>query len=233
MNKPKRSRDGRWLDDYVVDEGGLVHVPLALADGYRRDLVDHFATDTLAVHKPGFRTATHVGDDHQRKAGAEILRDGARQARDTWLQQMSDAWRMDAKRKPPDDDDDDDEDDLDREVGADRARAIRARRGMIDRAANAWRDAAPQPANIAPGPRAFVEQVGSRVGNGPGIPGPGPASTLPAPTAGPAPERPDPNNAQAKRDAAWRSYRDQLSTAWRGMGPSAAGPSLEWKGAGT
>jgi hypothetical protein len=215
-----KSRDGVWHEDFVVDEGREVRVPLWAADSFRADLVRSFgATDALDVHRPGFRVA------------GSTTRDSVSSARQEMIDRARSGWRMD-KRRPPDDDDDDDEDDLDREVGADRARAIRARRGMIDRAANAWRDAVPQPALVGPGPRAFVEQVG-RTGGGSENTGPGPGSTLSSPTAGPAPERPDPNDDQAKRDAAWKSYKDQLSSAWRGMGPAAAGPSLEWTGAGT
>jgi hypothetical protein len=170
-----KSRDGRWIDDYVVDDGGEVKVPLHMCDAYRADLVRSFgAADALDLHKPGYRVASRF-------------------ARDT---------------------------------------VSSARRGMISRAAGAWRDAAPQPALVGPGPRAFVEQVG-RTGGGLENTGPGPGSTLPAPSAGPAPERPDPNNDQAKRDAAWKAYKDQLGNAWRGMGPAAAGPSPEWTGAGT
>jgi hypothetical protein len=53
--------------------------------------------------------------------------------------------------------------------------------------------------------------------------GPGKVSTLP----------PDESDGQAKRDAAWRSYRDRLGEAWRGPGPSMVGAGPGWVGPGS
>jgi hypothetical protein len=68
-----RHRDGVWHDDYVVDDGGEVRVPLALADGYRRDLVNSFATDTLDAHRPGFRIAGQATRDVVSSAREEMV----------------------------------------------------------------------------------------------------------------------------------------------------------------
>jgi hypothetical protein len=196
-----KSRDGRWIDDVIIPDGGEVRVPLSLADGYRRDLVNSLApTDTLDAHKPGFRLPS------------PLARDVVRTAREEMLDRARSGWIAD-KRRPPDDD-----------VGDSRARWVRSLQ-------DAWRDVAPQATLLGAGPSGFVE-VGARPRR-PGITGPGPSATLANPTAGPAPERPDPNDDQAKRDAAWSRYKDQLSNAWRGMGPTAAAPSPEWTGPGT
>jgi hypothetical protein len=100
--------------------------------------------------------------DHRAKAGAEIARDGARSARDAWLKQMSDAWKLD-KRKPPPDDDEDDVDDSNP-----RAIAIAAR----DR----WVTPAPSPKlahGLPIGPHGHpVRDVATASGPGPGVPEP-------------------------------------------------------------
>jgi hypothetical protein len=99
-NKHKHKRDGRYIDDYVVEDGGEVRVPAYLADGWRGDLVRSFgATDTLDAHRPGFRLPT------------KFARDVVRTARQEMIDRARSGWLMD-KRRPPDDDDDDDDEDV-------------------------------------------------------------------------------------------------------------------------
>jgi hypothetical protein len=87
--KHKHKRDGRYIDDVVVDEGAEVRVPAMLMDGRpKKGWVSPLSDREVALldaHRSGFRTADQLSD-HQRKAGAEIARDGARSARDAWLQ---------------------------------------------------------------------------------------------------------------------------------------------------
>jgi hypothetical protein len=96
-SRPKRTRDGRYIDDYVVEDQGEVRVPLALADGYRADLVRSFgATDTLDAHKPGFRMPD------------QATRDAVSLARSEMVARATSGWRPDIRRPA-------DEDALDRE----------------------------------------------------------------------------------------------------------------------
>src|SRR6516162_1078460 len=141
----KLKRDGRWLDDFVVEDGAEVRVPLHLADGYRRDLVNSFAALDADLHKSGFRIASQASRDAVSSARCE-------------------AWRgfnfdvaADARRKPPPDDDDDDGDDED-EPGdsSPRAAAIRARDAWVRDLRDAWRDAKPLPVVVGAGPKQFV-----------------------------------------------------------------------------
>jgi hypothetical protein len=106
INKHKHKRDGRWIDDYEVEDGSEVRVPIMLADsaprkwpGWVSPLSDA-EVKLLDQHKSGFRTTDQI-TDHQAKAGTEIARDGVRSAREAYLRDLNSAWKLD-KRKPPD-----------------------------------------------------------------------------------------------------------------------------------
>jgi hypothetical protein len=107
-HRPKRTRDGRWIDDYVVEDGGEVRVPAYLADGWRGDLVRRFgATDTLDAHRPGYRLPSNLARDVVREARQEMIdratsgwlmdkrRDGIHD-RDAWVTSLADQWRVPA-----------------------------------------------------------------------------------------------------------------------------------------
>jgi hypothetical protein len=167
----------------------------------------------LDRHKGGFRTTDQVSD-RQRKAGLEIAREGVRSARDAWIEQMSGAWETDKRRKRDEDEDPDDPDDpdpdedaLDREFGADRARAIRARQKMIDRATSAWRAPATPTA----------------------LPSPNPLNRRPGLNARP----PTGDAAPPDREAMYEQRKRDLESAWKNVGasPSCIGPSPDWVGA--
>jgi hypothetical protein len=221
----RRHRDGRWLADIVAD-GEQISVPLHLCDTARRDLVLGFgalaAADAASLHRPGFRRSADSADLATRDA-----------ARSRWLADMNSAWRMDAKRRADPDEDDDEDDEanlrhespstdvraparkardayrrwLDDESGLDvRAPAIRARDRWVRSLQDAWRTPS----------RDAVEA------------GPGPAATMPAPRAGPAPKRPVPDT----REQQYAQRCADLENAWRGPGPGAPGASLAVTGPG-
>jgi hypothetical protein len=235
-NKNKHKRDGRYIGEseaeYVVPDGRGLSVPLLLADSPHRvkGWAAPLTTDEIALldaHRSGFRTVSHVGDDHQAKAGAEIARDGARSARDAWLKQISDAWRMDARKRKSDPDEDDpddpDEDDTNDRSGSlmdIRRPAIRARASWVRSLSDQWRSPAPSPnftTGLPTGPHGHPVRDSAA--------GPGPAQTL---SPGGVPEPPDKEAMYAQR------CRD-LENAWRspvGPGPAVAGASVSWKGPG-
>jgi hypothetical protein len=223
-----------WGDDPEVEDGRSVSVPLMMCDAPRKwpGWVSPLTDAEVALldrHKSGFRTATHVGDDHQRVAGLEIARDDVRDARAVWLKRMSDAWRMDGKRKPPDDEpDEDDEDDEDesrdsRSLADVRRPAIAARDAWVRSLSGQWRALATAPRLVTDvptlGARPFARDVAAA--------GPGPAATL---SPGGVPDDP-----QKRRDQAWHEYSNTISQAWKnaGPGPSIAGAGPQWKGPAT
>jgi hypothetical protein len=244
MNKQtrerRRHRDGRWIDDVVVDEGAEVRVPAMLMDGRPKGWVSPL-TDAqvklLDQHKTGFRTIDQV-TDRTGLSDLKTARDGARSAREDYLRDLNSAWKTDARRKrddpddDPDDPDDPAEDALDREFGADRARAIRAREAYERRLRDAWRTPAPSlaahPGKLATELRRPNADTAERHAS---ASGPGPAATL---SPGGVP---DPDDPQKRRDAAWAEYSNSLSQAWKngasrnaGPGPSVVGAGPSWKG---
>jgi hypothetical protein len=222
-------RDGYYIDPEIAD-GDSVKVPVMLCDGPPRKWKGWVSplTDAevklLDQHRSGYRTLDQVSD-RQAKAGAEIARDGARSARDAWLQQMSDAWKLD-KRKPPPDDDDDDEDEVD--DGNPRAIAIAARDRWVASLASAYRAPAPSPKlayDLSTGPHGPFARDSAALR---GAAGPGPARTL---SPGGVPDNPGPPD----KDAMYRQRCRDLENAWRspaGPGPAVAGASVSWKGPG-
>jgi hypothetical protein len=218
-SKHKHKRDGYYIDPEIAD-GDSVKVPVMLCDGPPRKWKGWVSplTDAevklLDAHRSGFRTIDQV-TDHQRKAGAEIARDGARSAREDYLRDLNSAWEMD-KRKPPPDDDDDDEDEVD--DSNPRAPAIRARASWVRSLADQWRSPAPPPKltyGLPTGPHGHPMRDAA-VSHGPG-----PAATLPP--------------SEAHRDQAYRQRCRDLENAWRspaGPGPQVVGPGPNWKGVG-
>jgi hypothetical protein len=211
--------DGRWVDDdEVIPDGGRVHVPLMLCDS-RRNLVDTFKLDGAALDqfRPGFRTiADNVGAPNNIRSAA----------RDTYVRDLQSAWKMDRKRKPPDDDEDPDDDEngngaadgrrheknnphqrpahqsQDARLDGDRFRIDDIRRPSIDAWAtyvrdlqSAWKRPADPIARTYEPHRPFVPRS---------------ARDAAQPDQGTRPE-----DVQARRDAAWKSYTDQLSNAWK------------------
>jgi hypothetical protein len=102
----KRTRDGRWIDDYVVEDKGEVRVPIMLADSQPRKWpgwVSPLTADKLdpSLHQPGFRMADAA------------TRDKVRVARQEMIDRAGSGW-MDGKRRrePPDDDENGDDPDV-------------------------------------------------------------------------------------------------------------------------
>jgi hypothetical protein len=101
-NKHKHKRDGRWIDDYEVDDGGEVSVNVMTCDAkprWVRPLSDAEAV-LLDGHRPGYRVADQVAD--RQRVHVDIARDGARAAREEMIDRARSGWRMD-KRRPEDD----------------------------------------------------------------------------------------------------------------------------------
>jgi hypothetical protein len=225
----RRHRDGRWIEEeYVVEDQGEVRVPIMLADGPPRKWPGWVSplTDAevklLDQHKSGFRTADQLSD-RQLKAGAEIAAAGVMGARDAWIEQMSDAWKLDARKRKsdPDEDDPDDpdsnEDDRSRDSRAladVRAPAIEARARWVRGLQDAWKK--PAPSLATPSPQLTHDR--SLGPHGPAI----------RDAVAGKPEPPDKEAMYAQR------CRD-LENAWRspaGAGPGKVGAGPSWKGAG-
>jgi hypothetical protein len=209
MKKHKHKRDGRYIDDYVVEDGGVVRVPAYLADGWRGNMVRSFdATAMLDAHKPGFRLPSN------------FARDVVRTAREEMIDRARSGWRMDKRRPPPDEPDEDEDDDVQD------ARRFASREAWVASLSDQWRVPASSPPNRTTDLRRPNADASAA--------GPGPASAFPSPMAGSAPERPVPDDPQAKRDQAWQEYSAAISNAWRhpGPGPGLPGASNSWKGPG-
>jgi hypothetical protein len=191
MNKHKRTRDGRWIDDVVVDEGAEVRVPAMLCDAKPVRWVRPLTDSEAALHRAGFRTADRA------------TRDSVAQARDEMIDRQREAWRgdrtsqsgklYDARRRPdPDEDDDDDDPDVQD------ARRFASREAWVRGLQDAWRS--PAPSLPAPSPNlAHGHSARAAVSCGPG-----PAATLPPSEA---------DDPQAKRDQAWQEYSAAISNA--------------------
>jgi hypothetical protein len=231
MKNKHKHRDGHY-PEHIAQDGEEIHHPLWLADGYRRDLVQSFgAVDAadLSLHQAGYRVAD------------QATRDRVRVARQEMIDRATSGWLMD-KRRPPDDDDDDDEDEDDlrredrrsadgRSLADIRAGAIKARESWVRSLSDAWRTPA---ATLAAYPETRIHgrprpDAGypPRDAAGPPSAGPGPAATL---SAGGVPDDP-----QKRRDEAWNRWKDEQQNAWRsvGPGPSVAGASSSYRGAGS
>jgi hypothetical protein len=109
--------------------------------------------------------------------------------------------------------------------------AIEAREAWVRSLADQWRTPA---ATLAAYPETRVRGLPRgdtrhpvRDAVGPASAGPGPAATL---SAGGVPDDP-----QKRWDAAWQRWRDEQQNAWRsvGPGPSVAGASSSYRGAGS
>jgi hypothetical protein len=136
-NTKHKPCDGRYLDDYVVDDGEEVRVPIFALDGFRADLVRKFG-------------GTLDASDLDRLARISA-RGKAVEARDAMIRAAEEAWRgpgsrpgrlhavtADARRKPPPDDEPDEDDDDDDTTDV-RAPSIRARDRYVASLADAWR----------------------------------------------------------------------------------------------
>jgi hypothetical protein len=121
----------------------------ALADAQRPATT--YAADCWAGHKPGFATPT--ADQLRRR----------NEAYNAYVQRLTTAWKMDARRVEPDPDEDDDNGD-DNDVES-------ARDAYVRRLTNAWRT----PGRVDAGYRNAVRRPEKMViGAGPGVVGPGP-----------------------------------------------------------
>jgi hypothetical protein len=185
--------DGHLVpDDEVVEDGDTVHVLLMLCD-------------SMAGRRPGYAQPT---DEQivQRRA-----------PRDRYIRDLSSAWRMDSRKSPDPDDDPDEDDDNDNNNNNDGRGGARLRRRnsddaqvaarkattlaydqMVKRAENAWRQpVGPVRDNGEPDMSSSAETMRHHL-------------------------RTEPDeDVQARRDAAWAQYRDQLANAWK-TNPSAA-----------
>jgi hypothetical protein len=195
--KWRNQHDGYLVedDDDIARDGEIVHTPMMMFDS--------------AAGRPGFAQLTD-----------EMIAKRA-QARDSWIKQMSDAWRgskseriTDIRRPPADEDEDEDDDDDGNDNGRGGARprrrnsedaqvaarkaATRSYHQMVRRLEDAWR-----------------RPVGSVRANGE------PDMSSSAETMRHHLRTEPDENAQARRDAAWAQYRDQLGNAWK-TNPSAA-----------
>jgi hypothetical protein len=232
-----KKTDGRWVgdDDEVIPDGGRVHVPLMLCDS-RRNLTDTFAVDgDLAQHRPGFRL---IGDQATRDSVRSARDTYVRDLQSAWKMDGR-------KRKPdPDDPDEDNEngDDDEQDARAKDARrlarrsqegsrsggpnqennshqgqasqgshdrfdgerhghddirrgALEARAAYVRDLQTAWKRPADPIARTYEPHRPFVPRS---------------ARDAAQPDLGTRPEE-----IQARRDAAWKSYTDQLSNAWK------------------
>jgi hypothetical protein len=175
-------------------------------DAVIRIVADDEVEDGRSVRTPLYLMDAVRFEDHQphfvRAVDAAVrdARAAARDARDEMIGRAENAWRtpLDARRKPPDDDDDDDDDERERRsddarsVADARAAATAAYDAMCARLRDAWRTPA----------RDFAE-----------------------PDLGTRPEdlllmrrhlRTEPDDdAQARRDRAYRDYTTALSEAWK------------------
>ena len=159
--------------------------------------------DSMAGRRPGYAQLT---DEQvvQRQA-----------PRDRYIRGLNSAWRMDSRKPPdPDDDDEDDDDDDNNDNGRGGARprrrnsedaqvaarkaATRSYHQMVRRLEDAWR-----------------RPVGSVRDNGE------PDMSSSAETMRHHLRTEPDENAQARRDAVWAQYPDQLGNAWK-TNPSAA-----------
>jgi hypothetical protein len=220
MKRNKHKRDGRYIDDYVVEDGGLVRVPAYLADGWRGNMVRSFDQNILDAHRPGYRLPPSFA------ATADV-----RAARREMIDRQREAWRgpgqctqagtlIDARRKPPPDDDDDEDD-----PEVQDARRFASREAWVRGLQDQWRVPASSP-NRTHGRLMANADVSAS--------GPGPAATAPANAGATAPQRPIPDDPQAKRDQAYQEYSAAISNAWRspGAGPQRPGAGPNWKGPG-
>jgi hypothetical protein len=221
----RNGRDGKWVDgpDRVLDEGETLRVPLFLQDSKRTQLRDTFRLDDAGLDhfRPGYRM---LGDK---------ARETVRNARQEMIDNATNAWRMDGrKRKPPDDDEDEDNYDEDengtgdrhpkkaddagcyqaadrdaRQYGSDRLRDDIRRRSIEARAAwiRALGDAWKRPGGYQPTPDPFQRTYGQKR----------PIEPRSVSNGGRPMADATPDDIQARRDAAWNSYKDQLSNAWR------------------
>jgi hypothetical protein len=192
-------------DDEIVRDGQSVKVPMTIMDARRSVSFD------AAAHQPGYRTDTASYLEAYRRSCADVappsyrVSDAAvsdvRAARSAWIEDMTAAWKADARKKKPPDDDDDDDDDGDEPISkSSRSTDPRtvARDAYVKHLTDAWkrtpvRDAA-QPDLSTP-----------------------PDDLMRRHTSDPN----DPAAAQARRDRVYANYRTSLSNAWR-SGPGAA-----------
>jgi hypothetical protein len=200
----------------IIPDGATLRVPLLLHDNARR----------LADHQPGYRGVTDAA---------------VRAERARWIKQISDAWRMDARRKKPPDDDDDDDDELNnnndrrRRGAADaRAAATASYHQMCARLRDSWRMnpgvARAEPRIVGAGPKSMVVDPD----NG-GEPDASTQLLRGAPASADDPgarmrrhlATESTAGAQAKRDAVWEQYRRSLDYRTRGQTNPANATAIE------
>jgi hypothetical protein len=92
-------------DDDVVRDGESVRVPIHLMDGVQRQIAFDARTAARdAMIRRAQNAWRHGAADAASKpvtvTDLDKLRDAARTARATWIKQMCDAWKTDARRKP-------------------------------------------------------------------------------------------------------------------------------------
>jgi hypothetical protein len=98
MKRSKRSSDGRYLDDPVIEDGGSVRVPMMLCDslvGYRPGHWVRPLTDAQVAAFDARRRKPDPEDDPNEDDNddANDVRAPARKARDAYVRQLQDAWR--------------------------------------------------------------------------------------------------------------------------------------------
>jgi len=193
--------------DEVLADGETLHVPIHLMDGVQRAIAGIDELATFDDHRCGFRLAS----DADRAA--------VRDARAAMIQRLTDAWRMDARRKPPDDDDDDDDDDDEPDRGRERssdacdarAAARAARDAYVKHLTDAWRTPQRGRDGAEPDMSSSAEEMRAHLQGAPGLR----AASDPDIDGDALLSRHLGERVQAARDRVWSRYRDGLANAWR------------------
>jgi hypothetical protein len=221
-----RKRDAYRFDSDEVEDGGTVRVPIMMCDsprrwpGYASPLTDAQVADMLALHQPGYRTASNLSNI----GSLDAARDAARSARDAYVRDLNEAWRMDAKRRrktESNEEEDPDEEEVE-ETDSRRTRSAADVRtaaydGYVKRLTEAWKPS--RPVN----PTAAFARVGFRP----------PARDAAEPDNASSAEimrrhlRTEPDDdLQQRKDKAYADYVARISEAWRsppgGADPGAA-----------
>jgi hypothetical protein len=225
MKRSKRSSDGRYLDDYEVEDGDPpVRVPMMLCDslaGYRPGFVQLSdeqikarweARDTMIrsaqkAWRGPIETAAAREDVGSQPARMESLACGRR----AWASPLTpeQVAAYDARRRKPDPEDDPDEDDDDDNEDTRDAARVASYQAMCLRLQDAWK----RPPSL-PRTRDAAEPDNSSS-----------PETMRKFLRG----SDDPEDAQAKRDQAYEEYAASISQAWKTAPPlsraSATDPS--------
>jgi hypothetical protein len=152
-SKRKRARDQySFGDDPICQDGESISVPVFMLDGFRADLVRHFAADaSLAGHRPGW---------------AGPLSADQIEARRSMIARAVSDWKMDKRRKPPPDDDDDENGERSDfgasmgDISSIRRPAIEARDAYVAALGSNWRTG---PAVASPAPERLPRANATRL----------------------------------------------------------------------